>query len=81
VTGIEPKGKESGNKLRVNSVGLCTPAPASCERPYLHGRHWSGDDAFCFERFPELPFLSADRFKASDGLFIAGKIRDGRVTF
>ncbi|WP_226941817.1 hypothetical protein [Pseudooceanicola spongiae] len=28
-----------------------------------------GDDAFCFERF-----------KASDGLSIAGKIRDGPVT-
>jgi hypothetical protein len=40
-----------------------------------------GGKAFFFERFPKLPFLSADRFKASDGLSTAGKIRDGRVTF
>jgi len=41
----------------------------------------SGDEAFCFKRFPELPFLPAGRLKANDRISIAGKIRDGRVTF
>ena len=45
------------------------------------GRHLSGDDAFFLKCFPKLPFLSAGRLKANDGISIAGKIRDGRVTF
>jgi hypothetical protein len=45
------------------------------------GRHLSGDETFCFKRFPELPFLSAGRLKANDRISITDKIRDGRVTF
>ena len=44
------------------------------------GRHLSGDDAFFLKCFPKLPFLSAGRLKANDGISIAGKIRHGSMT-
>ncbi|ASV88152.1 hypothetical protein CES85_3368 (plasmid) [Ochrobactrum quorumnocens] len=31
---------------------------------HLSGRHLAGDDTFCLELCPELPFLSTGRLKA-----------------
>lgn len=50
-----------------------TPSP---EPGALGGWH-----TFCLKSRPELPFLTASRLKADDGIPVPGKIRDSSMTF
>ncbi|MBT9247727.1 hypothetical protein KM031_20160 (plasmid) [Gemmobacter fulvus] len=40
----------------------------------------AGGYTFCLKNRPELPFLTASRFKADDGVSVSGKIRCGSMT-
>jgi hypothetical protein len=40
----------------------------------------AGGYTFCLKNRPELPFLTASRFKADDGVSVLGKIRYGSMT-
>jgi hypothetical protein len=40
----------------------------------------AGGNTFCLKNRPELPFLTASRFKADDSIPVPGKIRHGSMT-
>jgi hypothetical protein len=40
----------------------------------------AGGYTFCLKNRPELPFLTASRFKTDDGVSVPGKIRYGSMT-
>jgi len=50
------------------------------KRLHLSGGHLARWNILRLQKHPELPFLSASRFKADDGISVLGKIRHGSMT-
>lgn len=42
---------------------------------YLSGWNLAGDDIFCLQMRPELPFLTAGRLETDNGIPVSGRIR------
>jgi len=64
----------------INPVGLGACATALRKRLYLSRWHLAGGYTFCLKNRPELPFLTASRFKADDGVSVLGKIHHSSMT-
>ncbi len=75
-----PEGEEAGDEFRIDPVGLGARATALRERLYLSGGHLAGCNTYRLQERPELPFLTASRYKTNDGIPVPGKIRHGSMT-
>ncbi len=77
---IGAESKEASDEFGVYPVGLCAGATALRKRLYLSGWNLAGYNTFRFQMRPELPLLATSRFKADDGIPVAGKIGYGSMT-
>ena len=75
-----PEGEEASDEFGIDPVSFGACATALRKRLYLSGWHLAGCNAFRLQKRPELPFLTASRFKTNDGIPVPGKIRHGSMT-
>ncbi|VCU61912.1 Mobile element protein [Tritonibacter mobilis] len=74
------KCEEASDEFCINPVCLSAHTPTLRKRLDLCWGDLTGGNAFYLQMCPELPFLTASRFKADNGIFVPGKIRYSSVT-